>query len=44
MLLKYEIEHDVVILETSEYDGLRMLCEQSPDIELDAKDIFAFLR
>lgn len=44
VLLKYEVENDAIILESSEYDGLRALCQQSPDIELDAKDVFAFLR
>lgn len=44
VLLKYESEHDVIILEPGEYEGLRLLCGQNPEIELEAKDIFNFLR
>jgi hypothetical protein len=44
VLIKYEIENDAIILEPSEYEGLRTLCSQSPELELDSKDIFSFLR
>jgi len=44
VLIKYEIENDAIILEPSEYEGLRTLCLQSPELELDSKDIFSFLR
>jgi hypothetical protein len=44
VLIKYEIENDAIILEPSEYEGLRTLCAQSPELELDWKDIFSFLR
>lgn len=44
VLIKYEIENDAIILEPTEYDGLRYLCTQNPDLELDSKDIFGFLR
>jgi hypothetical protein len=44
VLIKYEIDNDAIILEPTEYEGLRTLCAQSPDLELDSKDIFSFLR
>jgi hypothetical protein len=44
VLIKYEIDNDAIILEPSEYQGLRSLCAQNPDLELDSKDIFSFLR
>jgi len=44
VLLAYETDHDVTIVDPSEYDGLRTLCTQHADLELGPKELFSFLR
>lgn len=43
MLLKYEQDHDTIILEASEYDSLKALCSEHTDLELGPKEMFSFL-
>ncbi|ORY24001.1 hypothetical protein BCR39DRAFT_548111 [Naematelia encephala] len=43
VLLSYETDHDIIILDPSEYDGLRLLCSQHADLELGPKELFSFL-
>ncbi|RXK40938.1 hypothetical protein M231_01786 [Tremella mesenterica] len=43
VLFTYEKEHDIVILDPSEYESLRMLCVQHADLELGPKEMFSFL-
>ena len=44
VLLSYEVNHDLMIVDPSEYDGLRTLCAQHSDLELGPKELFNFLR
>lgn len=43
VLQAYERKHDLLILEEGEFDGLKVLCQEHPDLELGAKDLFNFL-
>ncbi|CAD6590003.1 MAG: hypothetical protein TREMPRED_005592 [Tremellales sp. Tagirdzhanova-0007] len=43
VLSEYENHHDLVILDASEYDGLRTLCSQHSDLELGPKELYNFL-
>ena len=43
VLIQYEEDHDLIILEASEYDGLRTLCAQHDNLELGPKELFSFL-
>ena len=44
VLCAYERDHDLIILDPSEYDGLRTLCSQHADLELGPRELFNFLR
>jgi len=43
VLAAYEKEHDLVILDPSEYEGLRALCGAHGDMELGPSELFQFL-
>jgi hypothetical protein len=43
VLLAYEQEHDLVILDTHDHEGLQLLCSQHDDLELGPQDVFNFL-
>jgi hypothetical protein len=43
VLIKYEIDNDLIILEPSEYDSLRSLCQEHDALELGPDELFSFL-
>ena len=43
VLAAYETKHDLVILDPSEYEGLRALCGAHGDMELGPSELFQFL-
>jgi hypothetical protein len=43
VLNAYETQHDLVILDPSEYEGLRALCGAHSDMELGPSELFQFL-
>ena len=43
VLSRYEVENDLIILDPSEYDGLRELCQAHSDMELGPNELFSFL-
>ncbi|WVQ75920.1 hypothetical protein IAR50_005555 [Cryptococcus sp. DSM 104548] len=43
LLAGYEDDHNVKILEESDFHGVKHLCEQYPDLELGPTDLFGFL-